>query len=788
MNPSAHTGPRRETTLLVDLLALAVLSAAAGGFFWRVIFAGEWMPAGGGDMASFLYPSYHFAAETLKSGTIPFWNPYLWGGAPFVADIQSSVFYPLNLAYFLLSPEVTYRGLMGLAIFHFWLAGVGTYLCVKYAILPKTSAADSPWTTTIASLFAAIAFMFSDFFIVHFGNLNLIAQVAWLPFIFLFFHRAMLKQRIDLALWAGVLLAIAATAGHLQPLLYFLILLALDVLFQITIRIWHPNAAPLSRARQFWQPIYVFLVTTLVGLGLSAFVLLPAYAMTQSTARTAIDYAQASRYSLAPAQLVGLVIPSFFGRDPAAAWGGWDRVEVGYLGILPLILAAFTLLTKRDKDTDFLTLLALVSLAAAMGGYTILHGWLYEAVPGLSGMRAPARIVFLLDFALAGLAAVGLHRIIAHPDDVRPVLGHLLRAAPWIVGAVVLFVLPLSYHAVLTSQDKDPTLYARTAAAANGAVFFAILLTASTLLLVARYRRRLSPLLFGAAAVALLFFDLASLGSSVDVGSKDPTDSFDHPGIMHYLKADSDLYRIDTRTDIWHLWQPDTSLLHEIFDVAGVVNPLTLVDYETFLNGLPDRTSPLYDFLNAKYIIAAKDVTLDWDKFVPVYDQAPQLNVYLNRQAMPRAVFVHDAISAASQEAAFAALQEPDFNPRTSVVIEGEVESVQAMHAQTQSPIQITTYKSNQIEIIVKAAAPGYLVMSEVWHPGWTAEVDGAPAQILRANYAFRAIALNSGHHTVSMTFQPSRWKEGGAISALTATIVVLWLLIIMFRRRQSVL
>ena len=63
---------------------------------------------GGGDLASFLYPVYSFAARTYQSGTVPLWNPHLYAGSPFAADMQSGVFYPINVAAFLLARPFTY--------------------------------------------------------------------------------------------------------------------------------------------------------------------------------------------------------------------------------------------------------------------------------------------------------------------------------------------------------------------------------------------------------------------------------------------------------------------------------------------------------------------------------------------------------------------------------------------------------------------------------------------------------------------------------------------------------
>src|SRR5512137_1126901 len=100
-----HEGPRRISSFKFhvsrfvnsfwrDGLALAILALLTVLFFWPVFFAGYWLPRGGGDLVSFLWPQYAFAGEAIRSGSIPLWNPYLYSGAPFLADNQSGVLYP----------------------------------------------------------------------------------------------------------------------------------------------------------------------------------------------------------------------------------------------------------------------------------------------------------------------------------------------------------------------------------------------------------------------------------------------------------------------------------------------------------------------------------------------------------------------------------------------------------------------------------------------------------------------------------------------------------------------
>jgi len=68
-----------------------------------------------------------------------------------------------------------------------------------------------------------------------------------------------------------------------------------------------------------------------------------------------------------------------------------------------------------------------------------------------------------------------------------------------------------------------------------------------------------------------------------------------------------------------------------------------------------------------------------------------------------------------------------------------------------------------------------WLFFSDTFFPGWKALVDGVPAKIYRANYAFRAVLLPAGEHEVLWTYEPTFFRAGLALTALTLLFFALY-------------
>ncbi len=175
---------------------------------------------------------------------IPFWNPHQYAGAPFIADNQSGLFYPFNLLLFFLWPAFSYRAIEMLVIWHFFFAGMAMYLCLR--LMNPATPLRRP-----AALLGAVAFMLSDVFITHIGNLNLIAVAAWLPLAFLGLRRAILagdkRVSVTWAIAGGTALGIATLAGHGQMTFLLALFLSAYALYE-TIANRRMRALPIERA------------------------------------------------------------------------------------------------------------------------------------------------------------------------------------------------------------------------------------------------------------------------------------------------------------------------------------------------------------------------------------------------------------------------------------------------------------------------------------------------------------------------------------------------------------
>lgn len=767
-------------------LAVPLLLAALPiFFFWRLTFLGEvlfW----GTPLLQF-YPWRDFAVMEYLSGRVPLWNPHVGLGAPLAANLQSGVFYPLNIVYFLLPIE---RAMTVTLLSHVALAGLFMYAFSRVLGISRGGA-----------LVGGVTFMFSGYVVARAGFLSMTSAVAWLPALFLCIEglqRALSSERRAQAiLWMSGLAGatgMALLAGHLQVAYYSLLAAGAYHLLRSAGVIGQENQPrPLGH---LWQRGGSGALAVALGAALAAVQLYPTLELSRVSERQAgVPYEVATSFSLWPGQLLGIVFPAFFGSQSQGDWWGpgpfWEGVL--YVGVLPVLLALYGGRLAPRRYTLFFAVLAFVGLFLALGKYNPLFPFFFHSFPGFASFQAPARLCLWATFGMAVLAGYGWEAVVAKP-----------RFSGWHLGPVAVTTgIGVLAATILARQLLSPNP-ALPAAASGGAW----LLVSGILLNLPR--RRLA--LWQGGALALLGADLFLFGSPLNPTTQAELYRSPTPPAVEALRERAGLQRIYTPETTYRWLQEryfsfgafsttDWEALHRLRGVAMPNLAVTEGLYEVY-NYDPLRLerpllvmraaerqnseSPLLDMMGVGFLLAPEETGSQR----PADGSLGFLQAQERSRSLPRAFIVGQVKSVPNKAAALALIASPTFDPRAQAV----VETTTPLPEGSQGPLQaarIVEYGPQRavIETPSKTAA-GLLVLADAYYPGWRAELDGGEVPIWPTNVALRGVSVPAGAHRVVFQYDPSSFRLGLLLSGIAALLLagaLLWALRTL-RRQESVL
>jgi hypothetical protein len=116
-------------------------------------------------------------------------------------------------------------------------------------------------------------------------------------------------------------------------------------------------------------------------------------------------------------------------------------------------------------------------------------------------------------------------------------------------------------------------------------------------------------------------------------------------------------------------------------------------------------------------------------------------------------------------QAAIDRLLAPDFDARSTVILEEPLPADVEVVAGATGVVEWLEREVDRFTLRVAPDRPSLLVVLDNWFPAWEATVNGELVPVHRANYAFRAIAVPPGEHTVSFRYAPAELRTGAVIS-----------------------
>src|SRR5260221_2280372 len=549
MNFRAMT--RRDWFAILTLIALCLF------FFWRLYTpnAPDRLSVNQSDFSSQYYNFGVYQARRLSSGRlIPLWNPYNYGGTPFLADPQASVAYPLRWVFLALYPgdRWPYAALEAEVMLHFLLTSL-----LMYALVRRITGRP------IGGLIAAIAYTYGGY-LSSFPSqqVTILESGTWLPMVLLGIHEATSggPRRWGWYVIAGLGLGLIFLGGHPQ-------IAMLCVYLSLAYLAYRVNTGSRSW-REFVRGASLFLI---IGGCLAAIMLLPTVEYQQwATRATDLNYASKSGgYPFADVvQIVWSTIANLYAPM--------------YVGILGLALAIIAVLLRRSEAMFWLAG-GVIALVLGFGGKTTLFQAAYTLVPGAALFRNPERTVMLWAFCVSILAGIGAAHLL---DGLTDEEYRRMQLALWCLAAITILYFLLVHVGVDKSADSVQQIAAYT--------MIVTLLVAVALPWIAK-----NPTVRQAALVGVLVFDLFSVsqGSPIYAAASPDTVLPDAPWMADMrsrLTADP-FARIDGTDKLGQFGS-----LYALPTIRGT-SPLKLAGTDTWLSLPPAK---YWDLLAVRYVIS----------------------------------------------------------------------------------------------------------------------------------------------------------------------------------------
>lgn len=705
------------------------------------------------DPFAYFLPMYAAVDSSQDWGAV-LWNAYDGFGTPALAMLQGGYLYPPHLLYRWI-PAAEYMQVM--AVSHLVLAGWFT------AIWCRAFGAGR-----LASLVAALVFICNYALSqIYWGSW--LEPIAWIPLGLYAIEKYSHDRKLSYIALLAVAIAMALLAGGSQSAVYGMLALGSYAFFVLVAGAGQraPSATLMMGA--------TLLGAVALGLLLSAPQLLPSYEAYQMSARPrgGLEFDQLFPYGTMHPGLLALL------RQFVSAPESFDA---GYIGPIPLALAAVALLSRRWHVLLFSLVLV------GWGVASILRPDWYVVVlsklPVLSSFRFPERTIVLFYFGLAAATALGTDRILGGSSAKPGRVDHMGSALFVVVLSAASYLLypqqhwwqPVAMGAVLLAVR-----YADMKAA-----LAVLILVSSTYDLVRERKNKYALPWTRLAQEQRVSYEY--LQQQVGFARILPV------GTMRYNASAGWHAKIGSLNGLYTTSTYDPfapKLAGDYLSYAATGQPLPKkriwpytgkLEFEQEAAILRDRRQFL-SLMSVRYYLlhTTRDQQLIEDLLAAGLARRGEfggdragLVLLEDANARPRSYGVYSNRCAQDSQSALALLQ--DLEADQSVVISGTACSELRDEGDAQPPlVRIVSHRATEVVIEAEMAQDGYVVLTDAYYPGWVVTVNGERSEILQTNVLGRSVAVPGGKHLIKFEYRPHSLVAGVGLG-LAGLVVLLWL------------
>lgn len=743
------------------------------------------------------YAFREFGASFFREhGRIPEWNPYLFGGMPFIGGMHGDIFYPTAWLRWILPTDVGMS--LGFAL-HLVLAGGAMYALLRGLGLSWTAAVVGGLGYEMSGLVASM---------MRPGHDGKLFVAALAPLAFLALLRAVRHGRIGGYGALALVVGLCMLSPHFQTTYYLLVALGIWALWLAL------GDRDRTRPRRPATDLAASLGAVVLGIGVGMIQGMPFLKYIPYSPRVeggaSSGWEYATSFAMPVDELASTFLPQFNGMFETYWGSNFFKTHVEYLGVIVLTLAVLGIGAGRRKGLLLpLGSIALLFLLVAFGGHTPFYRAWYTLMPMMDKVRAAGMAFYLVTMVVCIWAALGVDRVLGReltPSRLWwPLAGFGGLGALAAAGALQ----PIA-EGLARPEMRERVLANAEALQVGGLRVLAVaLLGGGILWMVARGRLRggMAALLLSAAVLGdgwsvlkhyTAWFPPAAQVYALDAMGQQMKQ---HPMPFRDFDGRSDTGEPSLNLGVYSGSWLMAERIPTVFGYHG--NELRFYD-ELWggKNVWQYQLSPtLWDLYGVEYLTLA----IDAGEQIPGYRRAlgpvafPTLDGrraaagYLFQRTTPSQwVRVVPAAMKVPEDRVIPTVVDPGF-PASLVVLYPDSSTIAgataptAISDSTAMTAALEAWEPGAMTVQITGAEDRtrYLLVAENWHPGWQATIDGVPAATHRANHAMLSVALPPGSREVRLRFVTPGYAAGKGITAVT-TLLALGLIVIGHRRGRG--